>query len=257
MTTVQSHTRTAPDAVWTEVLPLWHAANGQVEEQSDVGFYMRQAAAAARPAVELGIGYGRVARWIRPEYGVDPSEGVLRRCVVNVRSTTPLVARAQDYELPTRAGFTYAPDHLMSLVGGEQQVVQLLANVHRNTRPRGIFAFDAPVPDWQRIRSRLDRTLPRGRVGEMLLSYRAELVSYDRAARQGSLRMHHLIERLDVTGKVCSRIHYPPVSVDYISPRRYRALLEHTGWRIVSYHGGFAGEPLTRDSRSQVWVVTR
>lgn len=254
---VRSHVREDIDDVWHEVLPLWSAAGGHRDEQADVAFYLRLVAASARPVVELGVGYGRVARWTRPEYGVDESVRMLRRCADRAPGMTLVDARLQDYRLAEPAALSYAPQNLFSLVGDPDETMDGLAAVRRNTRPLGKLAFDVAVPDWRRIRSRLGRPLVHGQVGPLRLSYRAELVSLDPGAQQGSLLMYHLVERLGAAGEICSLIRYPPVSVHYYTPRRWGEMLARASWRVLDCWGGFDGEPLTARSRRQVWLVQR
>lgn len=252
---VRCHSRQDPDAVWHEVLPLWNAVRGDSSEQADVGFYLRLAASARRPCVELGVGYGRVARWIRPDYGVDQSATLLRRSTSRVRGMTVVAARVQDYLLSRPAALSYAPQNLLCLLGGPEETLRALSNIRHNTAPRGQLAFDVAVPHWDRIRARLGQQLVRGQVGALRLGYRAELLEVDTLAGQGSLLMHHTVERLDSAGEVSSLISYPPVPVYYYTQRRWHDMLARTGWQAQECWGGFGGEPLTTASRRQVWLV--
>lgn len=254
---IRSQTRTGPDDFWCEALPLWNAMQDGDGEPSDVGFYRRLIGGFERPVVELGVGYGRVARWTRPDYGVDESERMLRRCAPLVPGMHLVAARLQEYRLPERAAFSYAPQNMMSLVGGPEQTLEALAAVRRNTRRGGRFAFDVAVPDWDRITSRLDQPLVKGQVGLDRAGYRAELVSLDARDGHGALRMHHFVDQLDEHGEVRTRIRYRPVAVDYYCPRRWREMLTKVSWRVRRCWGGFAGESLTNASRLQVWLVSR
>lgn len=254
---VRSYTRNEPDAVWTEVLPLWNAVGHGGDEQADVGFYLRLIVSTGRPVVELGVGYGRVARWTKPDYGVDQSVVALRSCAPLVPGVTLVISRLQDYVLSERAVLSYAPQNLLCLLGGPQDALDALSAVRRNTEPGGQLAFDVAVPHWDRIRSRLDRSVVHGQVGSLRLSYRTELLDVADAPDQTALRMHHVVEQLDSAGRVRSRIRYPPVPVHYFSPPRWRDMLTMTNWRVRRCWGGFAGEPLTRASRRQIWLVSR
>ena len=254
---VRLQIRTEPDAVWHEVLPLWNATRRRGDENADVGFYLRLVTGAGRPIVELGAGYGRVARWTRPDYGVDESPRLLRSAATRVPNMTMVVSRLQDYVLSEPAALSYAPQNLLSLLGGPDDILQTLATVRRNTRPSGQLAFDVAVGDWNRIRAELDRRLVRGQVGSLRLSYRPEVVEADPGTEHAALRMHHRVERLDSMGQVRTRIEYPPVPVHYYSPRRWQQMLARTNWRVQRCWGGFNGEPLTSASRHQVWLVRR
>ncbi len=250
-------TRDEPDAVRHEILPLWNATVGGGGEQEDVGYYLRLVAATRRPVVELGVGYGRVARWTRPDYGVDESVRMLRHSSARVPGMTVVVARVQDYMVSERARLSYAPQNLMSLLGGPDETMEALSTIWRNTAPHGELAFDVAMPNWDRIRAQLDRPQIRGQVGDLRLSYLAELLSVDTHAGHGALRMHHLVERLDTAGEVRTRISYPPLPVHYFSPRRWSDLLARTGWLTQDCWGGFNNEPLRTSSRRQVWLVRR
>ena len=256
MDAIRSQTRSDPDALWYEVLPLWNATEGRGEEHADVGFYLRMIAGADRPVVELGVGYGRVARWTRPDYGVDESVPLLDRCAELVPDMRRVAARLHEYWLPEHAALSYAPQNLLSLVGGPQETLDVLSTVRRNTERGGRLVFDVAVPDWERIRSRLDRPLVKGQVGSLRVGYSAELVSNPRAGH-GALRMHHFVDQLDEVGEVRTRIQYRPVAIDYYSPRLWHDMLARTNWNVQRCWGGFDGEPLTDGSRLQVWLVSR
>lgn len=244
-----------PDAVWTEVLPLWNAVEVD-QAHLDVGFYLRLAVTAGRPVVELGIGTGRVARWTRPDYGVDAAPAVLTTCLAALPQVKLLNARVEEYQLPERVQFSYAPQNLLSLVP-KGRALDFFTAVYRNTKPGGRFAFDAAVPDWDRIRGRLGQLLTHGQLGPLRLRHRTELVNVEPDTVQGVLRMHHVVERLDAGGRVLDCRRYPPVSVCYRRPDLVQDLLHAAGWRVEQVWGGFAGEPLTESSRRQVWLASR
>lgn len=239
------------------MLPLWNATESRGEEHADVGFYLRQVAGASRPVVELGVGYGRVARWTRPDYGVDESVPLLDQCVAQVPTMRAVASRLDEYWLPERAALSYAPQNLMSLMGGPEQTLEVLAAVRRNTERGGRLAFDVAVPNWERIRSRLDRPLVKGQVGSLRVGYKAELVTIDARGNHGALRMHHFVDQLDEVGKVRTRIQYRPVAIDYYSPAAWRDMLLRSNWKVQRCWGGYSGEPLTPRSRAQVWLVGR
>jgi SAM-dependent methyltransferase len=252
---VRSSVRDDPDAVWHEVLPLWNVVNGDASEQADVGHYLKLVAASRRPVVELGVGYGRMARWTRPDYGVDQSASLLLRTTTVVPGMTVVTADLRDYLLSRPAALSYASQNVLCLLGGPDETMAVLANIRRNTAPRGQFAFDVAVPHWDRIRAHLGEWRVRGKVGGLRLSYMAELLDVDRLAGQGSLLMHHAVEHLDSAGEVTSRIGYPPVPVYYYTHRQWHDMLARTGWRVRECLGGFSGEPLTLSSKQQVWLV--
>jgi hypothetical protein len=232
--------------VWTEAMPLWNA----VEDDADIVFYQRVARMAGRPLVELGIGYGRVASRLRPEYGVDNAPEVLAPCLRAAPDTAVLVASAEDYTLPEPAALTYAPQNLLSLLpdGG---VPRLLATAFRNTRPGGLLALDAAVPQWDRIRRRGTAPVLHGQVGRLRMSVRAE------PATSGELRMYQVFEWLDRDGRVAEQREYPPIPVRYVEPARVGSLLTGAGWQVTGNWGGFAGQPLTTGSTRQVWLARR
>jgi len=251
------HVRDEPDAVRHEILPLWNATAGGGGQQADVGFYLRLVAATRRPVAELGVGYGRVARWTRPDYGVDESVRMLRRSSARVPGMTVVAARMHDYVLSEPARLSYAPQNLMSLLGPADETLEALSTMRRNTEPRGELAFDVTMPDWDRLHAQHGVRQVRGQVGNLRLSYVAELLSVDAAAGQGALRMHHLVERVDASGRVRTQIRYPPLPVHYFTPLRWSALLARAGWLVQDCWGGFGNEPLRTTSRQQVWLVRR
>lgn len=204
------------------------------------------------PVVELGIGYGRLARHVQPDVGVDLSPAALRMCADTVPTVRQVLADVTDYTLDDLAAFTYAPQNLLSLlrVGTVQR---FLTCVHRNTLPGGRFAFDAAVPDWDRMSPRLGVPLLRGRVDGITVWYQMDVV--DRA--RWVLEVNHTLEWEDPdTGAMVCR-QYPPLAVRYLPPARVGALLSDAGWEVEGSWGGFAGQPLTDTSTRQVWLVRR
>jgi SAM-dependent methyltransferase len=243
-----------PDAVWAEVMPLWNALHG---DDADVGLYRRlvRRDGARRPVVELGVGYGRVARHVLPDVGVDASAGALRRCALLAPAVRLLAADVADYTLPEPAGFSYAPQNLLSLLP-DGAPPRFFAAVWRNTRPGGRFAFDAAVPRPDRLPRRPAGPVLRGRVGRVNVWYRMEAV----CASPGHgvrVEVHHALEWVDPAGRVEVHRDYPPLSLRYREPDRVRCLLEEAGWVVEHVWGGFDGRPLTRRSSRQVWLVRR
>src|SRR5437588_9950326 len=91
---------------WAELLAIWHS----MTEIPDSKLYESLAKQFGHPIVELGIGDGRVAEHVEPDYGVDFSTVMLQRC----RSRLPhgpqlLLSNLKDYHLPEVAMFSYAP----------------------------------------------------------------------------------------------------------------------------------------------------
>lgn len=255
---MRSQTKADPEAFWSEVLPLWNATEGHRGEQhADAGFYRRLIAGSGRPVVELGVGYGRVARCTRPDYGVDESVRLLEHCATIVPDMRRVVARLHEYRLPERAALSYAPQNMLSLMGGPEQTLDVLSTVRRNTERGGRLAFDVAVPHWELIRSRLDRPMVKGQVGSVRVGYSTELVTVDPNAGHGAFRMHHFVDQLDELGKVRTRIRYRPVVIDYFCPRRWREMLVRTNWTVQQCWGGFDGERLSASSRLQVWLAAR
>lgn len=235
---------------WQPILAEWQNA----EQVPDANMYLRLAQRCGAPILELGIGDGRVAAVVRPEYGVDLSPVMLRKCRERMGNHGPtlLLADFKDYTLPEPVSFTYAPLNALNHVRfSDRQAVW--RNVLRNTTPRGYFAFDSRVPVKGTSDSYNKVPLLNARATTRVITQTATLV--DRETQE--LRLDTSIEMLDEDGYVTTKRYLPPMPFYDIEPGQFEALASDTGWHACERWGGFKQEPWVETSRIQVWPLRR
>jgi SAM-dependent methyltransferase len=223
-------------------------------ELDDVQLYRRLVEESGRPAVELGIGEGRVARHLRPDVGIDLSRTALAYCRRDLPDPPVLLeADFRDYSLAEPARFTYSPLNTLNYVVEADERRRVFRNVLRNTVEGGRFAFDCVVPRPERLSLRNNVPVLRGRERDLVLYDITSVVD----ARTGEARIHAILERLDPSGRLESRRYFPPVPFAYVGPAQLREEAESAGWTVEALRGGFHDEELTEASRVQVWLLRK
>jgi SAM-dependent methyltransferase len=212
----------------------------------DVGFYVEEALAAEGPIVELGVGTGRIAIPTAaagiPVIGVDSSPGMLEICrdhaafagveaLIDLRLgdllDPPVVERVALVTCPFRA--------FLHLHTDEDRLAGLRA-ARRLLVPGGRLVFDVFQPGADDIAQTHGRWLER----EPGIFERAE---WDEAERT-------------LTLSVRGREGETTMSLAWISPGEWRALLARAGFELVACYGWFDRTPY-RGGEDTVWVAAR
>jgi hypothetical protein len=248
-------TATAPPAAadpfdaWADLLPLW----GRFADDGDIPFYGRLATEHGGPSVELGIGYGRVAQHVAPDFGIDASGVMLERAARCAPTTQLIRSDLRVYALPEPARFSYAPLNTFDGITDDEALRAVLARVREQTVPGGHLAFDGERPD-----PALGRTTQRivrlaGTDGTVAIFATHDLVDAD----SGEVEITAFVDYLDATGHVRARRYFPAMPYRARCAEQWEAVLSATGWEVVARWGGFAGERLTGSEGRQVWLVRR
>src|SRR5918912_647695 len=109
-------------------------------ELDDVQLYRRLVEESGRPAVELGIGEGRMAQHLRPDVGIDLSRTALAYCRERLADPPVLLeADSREYSLPEPARITYSPLNTLNYLARAEERRRVFANVLRNTVAGGRF----------------------------------------------------------------------------------------------------------------------
>lgn len=124
----------------------------------ELDFWDRMAGESAGPALELGVGTGRIAiplaRLGHEVWGLDSSEPMLRRAAAKI-SRLPAAVRGRlhlqthsmsDFDLPARFGLIFAPFNSFLLLDPASDAPACLDRVRRHLRPGGRLVIDAFVP---------------------------------------------------------------------------------------------------------------
>jgi SAM-dependent methyltransferase len=207
----------------------------------DVPFYVGLAREAERPLVELAVGNGRVAIPVARETG---------RKVIGIDFSPAMLAQARDkaaeagveldlregdmreLELDEPAGLIYCPFRALLHLPTWADRRRTFERVADSLRPGGRFAWNAFAFDHQ-IASRLDGL------------HHDEPVPHSLTYAVGDNRID-----IDLDGGGRS-------SLWWATKNEWLGLVDVAGLEVEALYGGFAGEPLTDESREYVFVTRR
>ncbi|MFL5930603.1 MAG: class I SAM-dependent methyltransferase [Gaiellaceae bacterium] len=212
----------------------------------DVGFYVEEAHRARPPVVELGVGTGRVAIPVAaagiPVIGVDSSAGMLAVCreraeLAGVTGTLDL--RMGDVRRPPvdeRVELVICPFRSLLHLEGEDDRRKALEAAFELLEPGGRLVFDVFAPGADDIAQTHDRWLER------------EPGIHERAVWDAERR--RLV--LSVRGPDAETT----MSLAWVSPEEWRALLVEAGFDIDAHYGWF-DRSRYRGGEDSIWVVRR
>jgi SAM-dependent methyltransferase len=200
------------------------------------------------PALELGIGTGRVALPLQSRgvavHGVDASE----RMVAKLRakpgggSLPVTIGDFADFTLDERFSLVYVVFNTFFGLLEQADQVRCFQCVAEHLHPGGRFVLDCFVPDLTRF-DRGQRTAATFvDVDEIRLD-----VSIHDASRQ-SVRTHHVVMRDDTPPSMF------PVAIRYAWPSELDLMARIAGMTLEARHGGWHGEPFTDTSGTHVSV---
>jgi SAM-dependent methyltransferase len=207
----------------------------------DVPFYVDLARAAEGPLVELAVGNGRVAIPVarttaRTVIGIDTSPAMLALAREAADEAGVMLdlheGDMRELRLEEPAGLIYCPFRALLHLPTWSDRRQTFERVAASLRPGGRFAWNAFAFDYQ-IAARLDG------------AHQDEPVPH-------SLHYDVPDNRIDIDLDVGGRS-----SLWWATKNEWLGLIDVAGLELESLHGGFAGEPLTRDSREYVFVARR
>jgi SAM-dependent methyltransferase len=230
----------------------------------DLDHYVQLAQAARGPVLELGAGTGRVTLALLRAgvdvTAVDRSASMLARARERAdRLPRAAQARLQLVQADMRAlrlrrrfGLILAPFNLLMHMYTRSDMERTLASIRTHLRPNGKLAFDVLKPDLGVLRrdpQRFYRCRPVFDPSDGHHHAYAERFAYDPHTQLQTITMQ--FQRLD---KPSEEREIVLVLRTYF-PAELEALLHYNGFRVLSHHGDFDGEPLTAHSESQVIVA--
>ena len=212
----------------------------------DVGFYVEEARRARPPIVELGVGTGRIAVPIAAEgievIGVDSSAGMLAVCAQRAELAgvgDQLDLRLGDLREPPveeRVELVVCPFRSFLHLESEQERRTALGAARELLVPGGRLAFDVFAPGADDIEQTHGRWLER------------EPGIYERALWDREQR--RLV--LSVRGAEAEAT----MSLAWVSPDEWRALLLETGFEVEAHYGWF-DRSRYRGGEDSVWIARR
>lgn len=243
--------------VWSESAPIARA---------NQGFYVRQLVEADGPAVELGVGNGRIcieaAKQEKDVIGVDSSTKILELCAAKANKAgvserlTLVHADFRDFELEQPADLIAIPFHSIGHLLTDDDKRKALSNIHTQLRPGGRFIFDHFVFD--------PSYGPGSGVPYLRAEYRDPETGRDRLLWEATTRdpEHQMLrivvftDDLDAGGNVVHR-RYRRINLSWMTPDQSFQLLEEAGFEVAAAYGDFDESPLNEESTHQVWVGVR
>ena len=225
--------------------PSWDEAFSERYEQwsaamtADIAFYIELARDADGPLVELAVGNGRVAVPVaqatgRPVVGIDTSPGMLAQARANAAAAgVELDLRKgdmRDLALDEPAALVYCPFRALLHLPTWADRRRTFERVAASLGPGGRFAWNAFA---------FDHAFAAAADG----AHEDEPVPH-------TVRYAVAENRIDIVldGGGTS-------SLWWATKNEWLGLLDVAGLEVESLHGGFAGEPITADSREYVFVA--
>jgi SAM-dependent methyltransferase len=203
--------------------------------------------ASGEPALELGIGTGRVALPLADRgtavSGIDASPAMLEKLRRKPRAERiqAVVGDIRDHHLPGRFGLVYAVFNTVLMVPTQAGQVACFRNAARHLDPGGHFVVEAFIPEFPKLaltESTQVRSVDDG--GAWLLGMRHDAVA--------QLIFTEAI-RIDANG-----LQRYPIALRYAWPAELDLMAELAGFELVDRHGGWRGEPFVAGSRNHVSI---
>jgi len=230
----------------------------QGDATGDVAFYRELAADADGPALEVGVGTGRVylellAAGLDVD-GVDLSTGMLRHLREKAagRGLDPTVWAGDVTELTVdRAyGLAYVPFRAFNHLAALDDQRAALERLHDALAPGGRLALATFVPGFEFVAERYGE--PEETVVEVDgHEYRQVSVT----EMTDPVEQVATIERTVYRDGEAVAAGAAPLAL--VSKREFELLFEAAGFADWTAHGGFDGEPLEDPGQEMVWVVER
>lgn len=212
----------------------------------DVGFYVDEALAAGGPVVELGVGTGRIAVPVALAgvrvIGVDSSPGMLEVCRRHAEAagvTDFVDLRLGDLRRPPvaeRVGLVLAPFRSFLHMETDEARLEALRATRALLVPGGRFVFDVFAPGADDIAETHGRWIER----EPGIFERAE---WDE-------------ERSRLVLGVRGPGGETTMSLAWLPPERWTALVEEAGFEVLATYGWFDRKPYA-GGEDTIWVARR
>jgi len=233
-----------PPSFYDGIAELYDEWSRSVVE--DVGFYVEEALASGGPVVELGVGTGRIAVPVALAgvrvIGVDSSAGMLEVCRRHAEAAG--VAGALDLRLgdlrrppvEERVPLVVAPFRSLLHCETDEERREALAAAHALLVPGGRFVFDVFAPGADDIAETHGRWIER------------EPGIWERA--EWDAERSRLV--LGVRGPAGETT----MSLAWLAPERWTALLEETGFEVLATYGWFDRKPYA-GGEDTIWIARR
>jgi SAM-dependent methyltransferase len=212
----------------------------------DVDFYVEEAVAAGGPIVELGVGTGRIAVPVAlaevPVIGVDSSPAMLAVCAERAAAAGVVhrldlrLGDLRDPPVTQPVELVTCPFRAYLHLRNDGERLRALSRAHELLVPGGRLVFDVFTPGADDIASTHGRWLER------------EPGIFERADWDTSERTLTLSVRDE--GRAST------MTLAWLDPPEWRALLEETGFEVLACYGWFDRRPYA-GGEDTVWIARR
>ncbi len=217
-----------------------------------VGVDLLAELAGAGPALELGIGTGRVALPLAARgievHGLDASRAMVRRMQAKPSGDAVMIAIGDMADVVTPGGpyaLVYVVFNTFFAILTQADQVRCFENVARALHPGGRFLIEAFVPDLTRFDRDQRTSATRVAMDEVYI----DVTEYDPVEQR--LDAQHVVLR---QGQPVEML---PVSLRFAWPSELDLMARVAGLALEARHGGWHGEPFTSASATHVSVYRK
>lgn len=256
----------APYDHFADIYDVWVSSAAAVTD-SIRDYYVEEFVRSPGPAVELGVGNGRIsieaARRGQSVIGIDNSSEMLR--ITRERAREAGVAERleliqadfREYRLEEPVPQISIPFHTIGHMLSLEDKRDCFQHAFDSLRPGGRFLFDHFVfdPAYGVAKSgvpSLRAEYVDQKTGRDMLLWVTS--TYDLPAQR--MRLRAITEELDDSGVVIRR-KVRKIDFSWITPQQSRELLESTGFEVEALYGDYERHPFGERAHSQVWVARR
>lgn len=250
-----------PGEFFNPIAPIYdvHVADGRERSLGeDVAFYRGLASEVSGPALELGVGTGRIYLELLDAGidadGIDLSEemiAVLRESAKD-RNLNPSVrvGDVTDFDAERQYELIYAPNRMFNHLATVSDQRRALQNVHRALLPRGKFVLNTFVPRFETVVETYGDPMEDVTViGDD--TYRVVVTASLEDEVEQLVRLHRELYR---NGELIAERDTP---LALVPKRQFELLFELAGFDSWQVYGGFDRSPLESSDQELVWIAQK
>ncbi|HEY7400900.1 MAG TPA: class I SAM-dependent methyltransferase [Actinomycetota bacterium] len=231
-----------------EVYDEWYTAGPGAGGADDAVAFLSELAGGG-PALELGIGTGRIALPLRASgvtvHGIDASTAMVEKLVAKGGDSIPVtIGSFADFELEERFSLVYVVFNTFFALLSQDEQVACFRSVERHLGDGGVFVMEAFVPDLTRYHH--DQNVSAAHVGADVVKLD---VSVHDAVAQRATTQHVVIREGDL------RLY--PVQVRYAYVSELDLMARLVGMRVRERWAGWRREPFGAGAQRHVSVWER
>ena len=250
----------AYDRFYARYFDVLHAS-----QTDDVEFFRSWADRLGGPALELGVGTGRVAIPLAAAghevWGLERSQGMLARARAKLADEEPgtrerlhfVAGDVRRYDLKRRFALIYSACNSWEELLTEADRREALECARRHLAPGGVLILDLSAPDLNRAsatgESTYDRSIPLP-PGDMELRIAARIY-YD---LENLLVVSDEVHEIREGGEVLERIEFSHARA-LLEPKRVRGELARAGFELTASMSNYTGRALRPPSAVAVYVA--